>query len=58
MGRRFPVGLGIFQQDLAFCHTSRKVKNIFALNNISVLDWLGNSLNLNLEYYKTSATKE
>ena len=38
MARKFPEGLEVFQQDLAFCHTSRKVKNVFALNNISVLD--------------------
>ena len=48
MARKFPEGLGIFQQDLAPCHTSRKVKNFINLNNISVLDWPGNSPDLNL----------
>ena len=47
MARKFPEGLGIFQQDLALCHTSRKIKNFINLNNISVLDWTGNSSDLN-----------
>ena len=47
MARRFPEGLGVFQQDLAPCHTSRKVKNVFALKNISVLDWPRTSLDYN-----------
>ena len=47
MAKKFPVGSGIFQQGLAPCHTSRKVKNFINLNNISVLDWLGNSPDLN-----------
>ena len=45
--RKFSEGSGIFQQDLAPCHTSRKVKNFINLNNISVLDWFGNFPNLN-----------
>ena len=45
--RKLPEGLGIFQQDLAPCHTSRKVKNFINLNNILVLDWPGNFLDLN-----------
>ena len=40
MARKFPEGSGIFQQDLAPCHTSRKVKYFINLNNISVLDGL------------------
>ena len=47
MARKFPIGSGIFQQDLAPCHTSRKVKNSINLNNISVLYWPGNSPDLN-----------
>ena len=47
MARKFPEGSGIFQQDLAPCHTSQKVKNFINLNNISVLDWPGNSPDLN-----------
>ena len=46
MARKFPEGSGIFQQDLAACHTSRKVKHFINLNNISVLDWPGNSPDL------------
>ena len=46
MARRFLEGSRVFQQDLAPCHTSRKVKNVFGLNSISVLDWLGNSPDL------------
>ena len=47
MARKFPEGSGIFQQELAPCYTSRKVKNFINLNNISVLDWPGNSPDLN-----------
>ena len=47
MAKKFPEGSGIFQQDLAPCHTSRKVKNFTNLNNISVLNWPGNSPDLN-----------
>ena len=47
MARKLPEGSGIFQQDLASCHTSRKVKNFINLNNILVLDWPGNSPDLN-----------
>ena len=48
MARKFPKASGIFQQDLAPCHTSRKVKTFINLNNILVLDWPGNSPDLNL----------
>ena len=47
IAKKFPEGSGIFQQDLAPCHTSRKVKNFFSSNNILVLDWPGNSPDLN-----------
>ena len=47
MAKRFLQGTWIFQQDLASCHTSRRVKYFFVSNNISVLDWPGNSLDLN-----------
>ena len=47
MARKFPEVSGIFQQDLAPCHTSQKVKNFINLNNISGLDWPGNSPDLN-----------
>ena len=45
--RKFPEGSGVFQEDLATYHTSRKVKNFINLNNILVLDWPGNSPDLN-----------
>ena len=45
--RAFPSGGGIFQQDLAPCHTAKKVKKIFADNDIKVLEWPGNSPDLN-----------
>ena len=38
----FPYGNGLFQQDLATWHTSRKVKK-FMGDNITTLRWLGNS---------------
>ena len=47
MARKFPESSGIFQQDLAPCHTSRKVKNFINMNNILVLNWPGNSPDLN-----------
>ena len=47
MARKFPEGSGIFQQDLAPCHTSRKVKNFISLNHMLVLNWPGNSPDLN-----------
>ena len=47
MARKFPEGLGIFQQDLTLSHTNRKVKKFVNLNNISALDWPGNSPDLN-----------
>ena len=47
MARKFPEGSGVFQQDLAPCHSSRKVTNFINLNNISVLHWPGKSPDLN-----------
>lgn len=41
--KRFPDGSGIYQQDLAPCHTSKIVKNFMTEKNIQVLDWPGNS---------------
>ena len=38
MERVFPNGRGIFQQDLAPCHTAKKVQNTFEENYIKVLD--------------------
>ena len=47
MERAFSNGEGIFQQDLAPCHTAKKVKKFFEENHIKILDWPGNSPNLN-----------
>lgn len=47
MERAFPTGGGIFQQDLAPCHTAKKVKKFFEEKRINVLDWPGNSPDLN-----------
>ena len=42
-----PNGNGIIQQDLATCHTSKKVKKFMVKNNIKILKWPGNSPDLN-----------
>ena len=47
MQRAFPEAGGIFQQDLASCHTSKQVKGVFRQADIKVLDWPGNSPDLN-----------
>ena len=47
MQKAFSNGNGIFQQDLAPYHSSKKVKKIFSYLSISVLDWPGNSPDLN-----------
>ena len=43
----FPNNDGIFQQDLAPCHRANKVKQLFSEKGISLLDWPGNSPDLN-----------
>lgn len=45
--KTFPDGSGVFQQDLAPCHTSKMVKTFFNTNQITILDWPGNSPDLN-----------
>lgn len=45
--RHFPDGSGIFQQDLAPCHTSKMVKGFMAQNHMNVLEWPGHSPDLN-----------
>jgi len=40
--RDFPVGDGIFQQDLASCLTSKKMRKFFEEKDITILDWPGN----------------
>ena len=46
--RDLPDGNGIFQQDLAPCHTSKKMRAFFDENGLTILDWPGNSPDLNL----------
>lgn len=43
----WPSGDGIFQQDLAPCHKSRKVMACFGEYDVQCLDWPGNSPDLN-----------
>ena len=45
--KHYPAGDGLQQQDLAPCHTSKKVKQFMVDNGINVLPWPGNSPNLN-----------
>ena len=45
--RDFPDGDGIFQQDLAPCHTSKQMCTFFEENGLTTLDWPGNSPDLN-----------
>ena len=47
IARKLPEGSGIFQQDLTPCHTNQKVNNFINLKHILVLDWPGNSPDLN-----------
>ena len=44
---QLPNGNGIFQQDLAPCHTSKRVKEFMKNHDVNVLPWPGNSLDLN-----------
>ena len=43
----FSNGNGILQQDLATCHTSKKVKKFMVKDNIKTLKWPSNSPDLN-----------
>ena len=43
----FPDGGGIFQPDLAPCHSAKKVQKVLQENGIKVLKWPGNSPDLN-----------
>ena len=47
MKRAFPDDGGIFQHDLAPCYSSKKVKTVFLKHKLNVLEWLGNSPDLN-----------
>lgn len=45
--KKFPDNDGIFQQDLAPCHTAKQVGKFFTSKKVSVLQWPGNSPDLN-----------
>ena len=45
--RDFADGDCIFQQDLAPCHTSKQMRRFFEEKDIIILDWPGNSPDLN-----------
>lgn len=47
MMQTFAGGVGFFQQDLAPCHTSKLTKKFFQEQKITVLDWPGNSPDVN-----------
>ena len=40
-------GQEIFQHDLAPCHTSKSVRKFASDNNLTILDWPGNSPDMN-----------
>ena len=43
----FPDGGGIFQHDFASCHSAKKVQKVLQENRIKILEWPGNSPDLN-----------
>ncbi|GBL85663.1 hypothetical protein AVEN_193123-1 [Araneus ventricosus] len=43
----FAGGVGVFQRDLAPCHISNLVKKNFKKKKLTVLDWPGNSPDVN-----------
>ena len=47
MKTAFPDGGGILPQDFSPCHSSKKVKTIFRKYKLNVLEWPGNSPELN-----------
>ena len=47
LAKRFPNGLGVFQHDLAPCHTAKKVVKFMTDNHIQTLAWPANSPDLN-----------
>ena len=47
MTKSFPESDGIFQQDKAPCHTSKAVKKFAEENRLKILDWPGNSPDIN-----------
>ncbi|GFW30413.1 DDE_3 domain-containing protein [Trichonephila clavipes] len=47
MMQKFAGGVGIFQQDLASCHTSKLTMNFFQKQKMTVLYWPGNFPDVN-----------
>lgn len=47
MQEQFPEDDGIYQHDLAPCHTSRPVRKFLDDKNVEVLPWPGNSPDMN-----------
>ena len=52
----------ILQQDKAFCHKTKKVKNFFPKKSVNVMDWPGHSPDLSppvklVGYHKSSNQK-
>jgi hypothetical protein len=47
LNERWSDGSGIFQQEKVACHVSKKMLEFFQNHNIRVLDWPGNSPDLN-----------
>ena len=41
------TGCSVFMQDGAPCHTARSIKEWFAAHDVDVLDWIGQSCDLN-----------
>ena len=47
LSKMFPKGDGIFQHDLAPCHTARRTRSFVEQNNTLILSWSGNSPDIN-----------
>ena len=47
LANAFPDGSGVYQQDSAPCHKAKKVMGYMKKMKITVLDWPGNSPDLN-----------
>jgi transposase len=45
--KQFPNSNGVFQWDLVPCHNSKLAKSVFTQQHLKVLEWPGNSPDLN-----------